>query len=157
MIILKRDFFYKCNFYVQFRKDGYLILEDFFTEEEVNEMKQAGDRLTEDIPEETRRVIFSSSKTTQGKSKYFLESNDKIRHFFEAEALDENGKLLVDRKISLNKVGHALHWLHPIFRKYSYGDKVKNLCRQLGVQEPRIVQSMYIYKNPGIGSEGKFK
>lgn len=51
-------------------------------------------------------------------------------------------------------MGHALHLLHPIFRCYTYSDRVKSVCLQLGFNEPAVVQSMYIYKNPGVGSEG---
>lgn len=90
----------------------------------------------------------------QSKDKYFLESGEKISHFFEAGAVDEDGNLKVDPLVSLNKVGHALHWLHPTFRKITFGEKVKEACFQLGMEDPVLVQSMYIYKNPGVGSEG---
>lgn len=77
-----------------------------------------------------------------------------MSYFYEAGAVGENGKLLVEPKIALNKVGHALHWLNPTFKKYTFCEKVKETCFQLGLVEPVIVQSMYIFKNPGIGSEG---
>jgi len=85
-----------------------------------------------------------------------LDSNDKVSYFFEASAVGENGELLVDSKIALNKVGHALHWLNPTFKKYTFCEKVKETCFQLGLVEPVIVQSMYIFKNPGVGSEGMY-
>lgn len=53
-------------------------------------------------------------------------------------------------------MGHALHWLHPIFKKYSFDERVKEVAFQLEYQEPAICQSMYIYKNPGTGSEGTY-
>ena len=53
------------------------------------------------------------------------------------------------------QVGHALHWLHPVFRKYTFSEKVKEIAFQLELIEPAVCQSMYIYKNPGVGSEGK--
>ena len=40
----------------------------------------------------------------QSKDKYFLDSGNKISVFFEAEALDDNGKLKVHPRVSLNKV-----------------------------------------------------
>lgn len=85
-----------------------------------------------------------------------MDSSDKVSYFFEASAVGENGKLLVDSKIALNKVGHALHWLNPTFKKYTFCEKVKETCFQLGLVEPVIVQSMYIFKNPGVGSEGMY-
>ncbi|EEB10152.1 phytanoyl-CoA dioxygenase domain containing protein, putative [Pediculus humanus corporis] len=133
-----------------FRKNGYLVLEDFFTEEEVREMKDAGTKLTDDIPDESNRIVFTDTV----RNKYLLESGDKIKCFFESGALDKNGKLLVDPKHSLNKVGHALHWLHPVFKKYTFCDKIKNLCdKDLDLEDPKVVQSMYIFKNPKIGDE----
>lgn len=39
--------------------------------------------------------------------KYFLESGDKIRFFFEEGAFDEENKLIVEKKNSINKIGHG--------------------------------------------------
>ncbi|XP_054273261.1 phytanoyl-CoA dioxygenase domain-containing protein 1 homolog isoform X2 [Macrosteles quadrilineatus] len=134
-------------------QDGFLVLEDLFTENEVNELKSAGDKLTQEIPTDCRKCVFSTTQTQQSKDKYFLESADKISYFYEAGALNEGGELQVDPSVSLNKVGHALHWLHPTFRKVTFCERVKEVCYQLGMEDPVVVQSMYIYKNPGIGSE----
>ena len=49
--------------------------------------------------------------------RYFLDSNDKIRYFFETDAFDENGKLQLPKDSCLNKIGHALHWIDPLFKK----------------------------------------
>ena len=46
-----------------------------------------------------RQVIFQTNDA------YFLESNDKIRFFFEADAFDkETGDLQLPKHTSLNKV-----------------------------------------------------
>ncbi|XP_026474129.1 phytanoyl-CoA dioxygenase domain-containing protein 1 homolog [Ctenocephalides felis] len=134
--------------------DGYVVLEDFFTAQEVEEMKNAGDDLTKNIPEDCRSVFSTiNHKDKQSKDKYFIESGDQIRYFFEEDALDKDGNLIVDQSKSLNKVGHALHWFHPTFNKHTYSNKIRELFWQLGFKAPAVVQSMYIYKNPGIGSE----
>ncbi|XP_046672571.1 phytanoyl-CoA dioxygenase domain-containing protein 1 [Homalodisca vitripennis] len=137
----------------QFQQDGFVVLEDFLTEQEVNELKLAGEKLAQEVPTECRKCVFSTTQTPQSKEKYFLESGDKISYFFEAGAVDEDGNLLVDQSVSLNKVGHALHWLHPTFRRVTFCERVKEACYQLGMEDPLVVQSMYIYKNPGVGSE----
>ncbi|KAJ9588313.1 hypothetical protein L9F63_018311 [Diploptera punctata] len=137
----------------KFLQDGYLVLDDFLTEREVEELKKAGNDLTQNIPDESHRALFSTTDTYQSKDKYFLDSGDKISYFFEAGALDKDGKLLVEPHIALNKVGHALHWLNPVFKEYTFCEKVKETCFQLGLVDPAVVQSMYIYKNPGVGSE----
>ncbi|XP_049885363.1 phytanoyl-CoA dioxygenase domain-containing protein 1 isoform X2 [Pectinophora gossypiella] len=118
-------------------------------------MVQAGLELTKNLPSAEQRAVFSTKEGSkqQLKDKYFLESNDKISYFFEAEAVGDDGELKVDPSVSLNKVGHALHLLHPIFRCYTYCSRVKTVCKELGFKEPAVVQSMYIYKNPLIGGE----
>lgn len=133
--------------------DGYAILEDFLHVAECDEIKAAGLEFTENLPDIEERATFSTTEKTHLKDKYFLESNDKIRCFFEEGAIDADGNLTVEPEISLNKVGHALHLLHPIFRCYTYSERVKSICKELGFIEPAVVQSMYIFKNPGIGSE----
>lgn len=52
------------------------------------------------------------------------------------------------------QVGHSLHTENPIFKKVTFDNRVKEVCWQLGFRRPVVPQSMYIYKNPGIGGEG---
>ncbi|XP_045458653.1 phytanoyl-CoA dioxygenase domain-containing protein 1 [Melitaea cinxia] len=139
----------------QLEEDGYVVLEDFLRPAECDELRNAGLELTKQALESEDKAVFSTLENNkqQLKDEYFLNSNDKISFFYEAEAVGPDGKLLVDPSISLNKVGHALHLLHPIFRCYTYSDRVKAVCRELGFREPAVVQSMYIYKNPGVGGE----
>lgn len=89
----------------------------------------------------------------QNRDKYFIESGDKVRYFFESGAIGGNNELLVPEEYSLNKVGHALAVEHPVFRKYTFDNRIRELCWQLGMQRPAIAQSMYMYKNPDVGGE----
>jgi len=59
----------------------------------------------------------------------------------------------MDKHSSLNKIGHALHYINPVFRKISFSQKVQMISRSLSLRDPAIVQGMYIFKNPGIGGE----
>jgi len=135
--------------------DGYAVIEDFLTLQEVEELKKESENLIKSMPEQSKRTVFSTteSEKQQNLDTYFVESGDKISYFFEAGALDPEGKLMVDLSISLNKIGHALHELNPVFRKISLSERVKECAFQLGFQDPAVVQGMYIFKNPGIGSE----
>lgn len=92
----------------------------------------------------------------QNKNKYFLDSADKISYFYEVGALGPNGELKVDPHLSLFRVGHALHALNPVFRKLALDERVKECCYQLGFEDPGIVQSMFLFKNPELGSEGLY-
>lgn len=53
------------------------------------------------------------------------------------------------------QVGHALHVLHPTFKKFTFNERVREVAASLGFRKPAIPQSMYIFKNPGIGGEVK--
>ncbi|KAF4402601.1 hypothetical protein G4B88_012386 [Cannabis sativa] len=57
------------------------------------------------------------------------------------------------KELSINKVGHALHEIDPVFKSFSNSEKVCSLFCSLGYKKPIIIQSMYIFKQPGIGGE----
>lgn len=83
---------------------------------------------------------------------YFLESSDKIRYFFEEGAVSD-GKLTVAKEKAVNKIGHALHDLNPAFRAMSVTKRNKEIATSLGFAEPKILQSMLIFKQPEIGGK----
>lgn len=131
----------------RFDRDGYMVFEDFYSPEEIDEMLKAGRDFPFQAPKEDRCTFQTETRN----QKYFLESGDKIRFFFESGALGPNNELLVPEQYSLNKVGHSLHKDHPVFRKYTFDNRIRELCWQLGFQKPAVAQSMYMFKNPGIG------
>ena len=77
---------------------------------------------------------------------YFFESANNISFFFEEGAHDEEGNLLQEKALSINKIGHALHDLDPVFRKFTRSSKLTELLLELGLVKPLPVQSMYIFK-----------
>ena len=84
---------------------------------------------------------------------YFMDSADKVRCFFEEEAFDEGGQLRQAKSLSINKIGHAMHDLDPVFDEFSRGPALAALAQALGLAQALIWQSMYIFKQPGIGGE----
>ncbi|CAL1273535.1 unnamed protein product [Larinioides sclopetarius] len=60
-------------------------------------------------------------------------------------------ELVVEKEKSLNKMGHALHWLNPSFKKVTFSKKVKDVLKSLQYKNPVVVQSMVIFKHPEIG------
>lgn len=83
-----------------------------------------------------------------------MKPADRIHFFAEPGALDEtSGRLRVPKDRALNKVGHGLHVADKVFETYSRSDKIARLVEQLGWRDPVLPQSMYIFKQPGIGGE----
>jgi len=94
----------------------------------------------------------------QAKDQYFLDSATKVHFFFEADSFDEKtGELLRDKRLSMNKVGHAIHWYVPAFKEITFSSRLKAVARSLSLRDPVIVQGMYIFKSPRIGSAGMRK
>ena len=81
------------------------------------------------------------------------DSGDKIRFFFEEAAFAPDGNLGQSKERSINKIGHALHDLDPVFSHFSRSPKLAAFCADLGYKWPLLLQSMYIFKQPGIGGE----
>lgn len=76
-----------------------------------------------------------------------------MRCFFEEEAFDAAGALKQPKALSINKIGHAMHDLDPVFEQFSHGPELDALARDAGIADPHVYQSMYIFKQPHIGGE----
>lgn len=95
-----------------------------------------------------RKPVVLQEKLT---ADYFMDSAAKVSFFFEEGAFADDGSLVQPKALSINKLGHAMHDLDPIFREFSRSDAMKDLYKQLGFTRPLPVQSMYIFKQPAIG------
>ncbi|XP_044748414.1 phytanoyl-CoA dioxygenase domain-containing protein 1 homolog isoform X2 [Coccinella septempunctata] len=139
-------------------KDGFAVIENLFTSQECEEMIKEIRQVIQTTNNATKRVIFKATAENdapQAKEKYFLDSAHKISFFFEEGSVDEDGKLAVaEEYLALNKIGHALHALNGVFGKYTFDERIKNICRSLDLVDPKVCQSMFIFKNPRIGGEG---
>ncbi|XP_071322298.1 phytanoyl-CoA dioxygenase domain-containing protein 1 [Trachinotus anak] len=141
-----------------YMQDGYLILDGLLTSQECDELRQRMAEIVEhmDVPEHCR-VTFSTyheeQVESQGSTDYFMTSGDKIRFFFEKGVFDDKGEFIVPKQRSLNKVGHALHAYEPLYKKVTHSPKIQGMAKKLGLANPVILQSMYIFKQPGIGGE----
>jgi ectoine hydroxylase-related dioxygenase (phytanoyl-CoA dioxygenase family) len=43
--------------------------------------------------------------------------------------------------------------LDPTFKQFTFQEKIKAVCKSLSMKKPVVPQSMYIFKQPGIGGE----
>ncbi|MBT8099537.1 MAG: phytanoyl-CoA dioxygenase family protein [Gammaproteobacteria bacterium] len=136
-----------------FRASGVLILDDFVTPEECDRLRRHTLELIEAFDPSEVKHVFSAMEQTQLGDRYFEESGDKIRFFFESDAFDDNGNLRQSKENCLNKMGHAMHDLDPVFDAFSRTPKLAATVNSLDYREPVILQSMYIFKPPRIGGE----
>lgn len=136
-----------------YERDGFLVLENFVNAAACEELKNRAAELVAGFQLQGKASIFSTHAQTRTSDVYFLESGDKIRFFFEEEAFDEVGNLRQSMERSLNKIGHALHDLDPVFEKFSRTPALAELVVSLGYKSPLLLQSMYIFKQPNIGGE----
>src|SRR3989441_801499 len=139
--------------FASYELDGFLVLEDFVEEQTCDRLRARAEELVRDFDPRGVVSIFSTHEQNRTSDDYFLESGDKIRFFFEENAFYPDGSLRQSKERSINKIGHALHDLDPIFDQFSRTKESRQLVADLGIADPLLLQSMYIFKQPNIGGE----
>jgi phytanoyl-CoA hydroxylase len=137
----------------RYRESGYVVLPGFKSAAEIAAVRERALAIVDDFEPGERHHIFTTREQALATDAYFLASADGVACFFEEEAFAPDGRLRQDKALSINKIGHALHDRDPVFDGFSRGEKLDRVARQLGLAEPQVWQSMYIFKQPGIGGE----
>jgi phytanoyl-CoA hydroxylase len=136
-----------------FNVNGYLVIENFWNNGTVDRLRNKIMEIVdaEDLSEV--KSIFSTKEQIRKSDDYFLESGGKVRFFWEEKAWKDDQMMAPTAHEAINKVGHALHDLVPEFQEVSYEPRIGAICRDLGLEKPLAVQSMYIFKQAKIGGE----
>ena len=137
----------------QYDRDGFLVLSDFADVASCDALRTRAGELVHDFEPNDIVSIFSTREQNRRSDDYFLNSGDKIRFFFEEDAFHPDGTLKQSKEQSINKIGHALHDLDPVFNEFSRSPAVAELVAELGINHPLLLQGMYIFKQPRIGGE----
>jgi len=133
--------------------NGYLIIEDFKTHEECDELINRSKELIEEQDFNNQQSVFDTVSQSHNDDNYFLESGDKIRFFFEEKANLDEENVKNNKQYIVNKIGHALHDLDDKFIAFSKNEQLDQIARAIGFHDPLLLQSMYIFKQPKIGGE----
>ena len=133
--------------------NGYLIIENFKTKEECDSLIQRSKELIEEQDFFNQKSVFDTVSQSHNDDNYFLESGDKIRFFFEEKANLDEENVKTNKQYIVNKIGHALHDLDDKFIAFSKNDQLDQIAKAVGFQNPLLLQSMYIFKQPKIGGE----
>jgi len=137
----------------RYQQDGLIVLPGFKSPQQIAALRERAQRIVDAFDPATSKTIFTTNEQVRAVDRYFLDSATRNSCFFEEEAFDAQGHLKQAKALSINKIGHAMHDLDPVFSAFSRGPELHALAQDAGLVEPQIWQSMYIFKQPGIGGE----
>ena len=138
-----------------FQRDGFLVLEGFARPETCAAARERAEEIVEAFEPSSHRTVFTTNDQVRVSDELFLSSGDRITCFFEEEALAPDGTLTVPKEQSINKIGHALHDLDPVFERFSYTPELAEVAAAVGLPDALALQSMYIFKQPQHRGRGR--
>ena len=138
-----------------YKRDGFLVVPDFVSDEMCLKLRERALELAKQhVPSPEDATVFTADgKPQHAGDDYFLSSGEQIRCFFEKDAFDESGRLRSEPHLSLNKLGHAMHDIDPVFDSFSRTPELAAVAHDIGMKHPLLLQSMYIFKQAHIGGE----
>jgi phytanoyl-CoA hydroxylase len=135
------------------RENGFLLCPGFNTAADLAALRDRAHAIVREFQPDASASRFSTRNRALVADAALRESADRVHCFFEEEALDAEGLLRVPKDRSINKIGHALHALDPVFSPFSSGPALARLAAAIGLQQPQVWQSQLIFKQPHIGGE----
>jgi len=134
---------------VEFQESGFLHLKSMVSRAACEKLVQRMRDLVARYAPQDRAKIFETGPNSQTADQHFLQSAQKISFFFDKNSHNSHDNSNTFK--ALNKVGHALHDLCPVYRRFSHDEKFYDLMKTLGHVKSKLVQSMFIFKQPFFG------
>lgn len=135
-----------------YRENGYLVIENYASDDDISILNRNSKKIIDAFQMEDVK-IFTTDNQTDVLDQYFLQSADRSSCFFEENAFDDEGKLVADKNLAINKIGHAMHDIEPDCTQIAYKKELYDIMVSIGLDRPCIVQSQYIFKQPKIGAK----
>jgi phytanoyl-CoA hydroxylase len=136
-----------------FEKQGYVVLERAIPATQLASIQKAARHIVDRFDADRHRTVFSTRSQQHAQDRYFLDSAENVHCFLEEEAVDAEGRLLRPQELAVNKIGHALHDLVPEFQEFCRQPVILQALRSVGCGAAELWQTMYIFKQPGIGGK----
>lgn len=135
-----------------FVEQGYVVFTSFCTKAETSSLRSQAEKIIDDFhkPSSTpspATVFTTDDQDRQKDNEYFARSASRISCFLEEKQEGDAGPP------AINKIGHALHDLDPVFAPFSRQDKLREVAKALGAAGSLLVQSMYIVKGARVGGK----
>lgn len=136
-----------------YKNNGYLLIPNALSPTTVSALLSETNHMLSSfsLTDHPMTKFSTGEKDSHVGDDYFLTSGDKVRFFFEEDALSTTGELTKPKHRAINKIGHYLHELSPQFRKATFTPLHREIAKAMGFKNPRVLQSMIICKQPEIG------
>jgi len=134
------------------KRDGFLVVPDAVAGDDCDRLKDRANEIVEAF-DPTVVSVFTTHEQQRTSDEYFLASGDHVSCFFEEDAFEPDGSLRQAKARSINKIGHAQHDLDDEFDRFSRQAVLADVAADIGFEDPLLLQSMYIFKQPQIGGE----
>jgi phytanoyl-CoA hydroxylase len=136
-----------------YRSDGYAVFPGFKSAAEIAALRERALAIVDGFEPGPQAAVFSSTERALTSERELIASGRGIHCFFETEAFGPDGRLNRDKRLAVNKIGHAMHDRDPVFDRFFRDPRLAQRAAQAGVAEPRLWQTQVIFKPPGIGGE----
>lgn len=135
----------------QFHQEGFIVVENLATYSECDALRNRAIELVQDFDISRLKNYIAENTDNTSWEDYYYKKQEKICFFFEKEAFLPDGSLRFSKELSIQKISYALHLEDQIFKEFVNSAKLSLLIAELGVKDPLILQSMFLFKQPYIG------
>ena len=134
-------------------RNGFLVVEDFASPTTCAALRQRAVEIVDEWAPTAERTVFTTDQQERTSNREFLESGRRCGASSRRKPSTRPATLGQDKTLSINKIGHAMHDLDPVFESFSYTPELADVAAAIGMHDPLAIQSMYIFKQPHIGGE----